>query len=378
MGAATASLLTNLFTNTDPNETEQQKQAKENLVDTLVAGIATATGSSSASTTVNAAQAEVENNWLATQQIVQAKKDWNACNGNALCQMKTAGKWAGVSFRQDVLTTTGVGKGLAQAGFTDLQGIAQFLADPTKGLTALYQIVSDPSMASAAGKQVIDSVKQQITQMQQALTEGGDANAQMLGENLGNLMWQVGSLVTGVGGAAKASVELAGAGIRLGSQMLDDMGMLGRASLGANKAESIAATLNNFYRDGASPELVKQAYSQAALSSTHNASSSEVVLGRYIAGSADSYDVIAQSRGATYFSMSDWNAVQGQMGAENMWNINKAFLDQQMVQGKSFVFTANPELAPAQSYTRMELNYLKSSGYDLSQGNGGYFYAIKK
>jgi filamentous hemagglutinin len=223
MGAATASLLTNLFTNTDPNETGQQKQAKENLVDTLVAGIATATGSSSASTTVNAAQAEVENNWLATQQIVQAKKDWNACNGNALCQLKTAGKWAGVSFRQDALTTTGVAKGLAQAGLTDLRGLAQFMSDPVTGLNGLAALVSDPQVRAALGAQVVASLQTQISQMQNSLTVGGDANAELLGKDLGNLIYQVASVGTVVYGGAKAGVALANAGIDVGVQTLAKM-----------------------------------------------------------------------------------------------------------------------------------------------------------
>jgi filamentous hemagglutinin len=220
LGAATASLLTNLFNNTGPNETEQQKQAKERLVDTLVAGIATATGSSSAATSVNAAQAEVENNWLATQQTVQAQKDLMACNGDALCQLKTAGQWAGVSLRQDALTTTGVAKGLAEAGLTDLQGLAQFMSDPIAGLNGLAALVSDPQVRDALGAQFATSLQTQISQMQTALTVGGDANAELLGKDLGNLIYQVASAGTVVYGGAKAGLALANAGIDVGVDVL--------------------------------------------------------------------------------------------------------------------------------------------------------------
>jgi filamentous hemagglutinin len=115
--------------------------------------------------------------------------------------------------------------------------------------------------------------------------------------------------------------------------------------------------LNNFYREGAPPDLIQKTYNAAAVNSTHNTSASEVILGRYIAGSADSYDEVAKARGATYFSMSDWNSVQGQLGKENMWEINKAFLDQQIAQGKSFVFTSNPASAPVGSYTNLEMTH---------------------
>jgi filamentous hemagglutinin len=141
--------------------------------------------------------------------------------------------------------------------------------------------------------------------------------------------------------------------------------------------QALATSLNNFYRDGASPALVQQTFNQAAVSSTHNATATEVVLGKYIKGSADSYEAVAQSRGATYFSMSDWSVVEGQLGADQMWNINKAFLDQQISQGKSFLFTGNPAAAPTGSFTQLEFFHLSNKGYDIVF-DGRFYRAIKK
>lgn len=152
----------------------------------------------------------------------------------------------------------------------------------------------------------------------------------------------------------------------------------GASVVGTAALAQEAAIINNYYRDGASPELLLQAFNQAAASSTHNADASVVVLGKYIAGSNDSYEAVAQAQGATYFSMSDWSAVRGQLGADQMWNINKAFLDQQMASGKSFIFTADPTLSPANSFTRQEYNYLVSSGYQVTQEKGGVFNATKQ
>lgn len=140
----------------------------------------------------------------------------------------------------------------------------------------------------------------------------------------------------------------------------------------------MTATINNVYRDGAAPELLQQAYNQAAFGSTHSASSVDVVCGKYVAGSPDSYEAVAQARGATYFSMSDWNAVQGQMGVENMWNINKAFLYQQMAAGKTFLFTANPATENPNSYASMEFDCLKGNGYGLTPDESGYYHATRK
>ncbi|KAF3999095.1 hypothetical protein [Glaciimonas immobilis] len=150
------------------------------------------------------------------------------------------------------------------------------------------------------------------------------------------------------------------------------------ATAGEAAAQKTAAQLNNFYRDGASPDVIKKTFEQGALSSTHNAGASEVILGKYVAGSNTSYDAIAKSRGATYFSMSDWGTVQGQLGAEKMWNINKSFLDQQMAKGKTFVFTADPTLARIDSFTRQEYVHLKKAGYQIQQTSGGFYRAVKK
>ncbi len=59
--------------------------------------------------------------------------------------------------------------------------------------------------------------------MSKAINEGGDANAEQLGKDLGGLLWQVGSVVTGAGGIAKGTVQLASAGIRLGSASAEAM-----------------------------------------------------------------------------------------------------------------------------------------------------------
>ncbi|WP_420482794.1 hemagglutinin repeat-containing protein [Burkholderia cepacia] len=66
MGAATSSLLSNLFTDS-PNETATEKQAKGNLISSIVAGVATA-GGLNAGTATTAGQTEVENNFLTQPQ----------------------------------------------------------------------------------------------------------------------------------------------------------------------------------------------------------------------------------------------------------------------------------------------------------------------
>lgn len=57
-----------------------------------------------------------------------------------------------------------------------------------------------------------------------------------------------------------------------------------------------------------------------------------------------------------------------------MWNINEQFLQQQMVQGKSFVLTHNPYQATG--YFAQEVDFLTRNGYKFVQ-NGSMWNAIK-
>jgi filamentous hemagglutinin len=135
---------------------------------------------------------------------------------------------------------------------------------------------------------------------------------------------------------------------------------------------------NNFNRDGADPTLMQQMLQTAADAATHNANAREVVLGRHVPGSATSYEKVAAARGATYFELDPaaWNNTANILGNDGMWEINKTFLDNQIQQGKSFVFVSNPGGFPVRSAARKEYDYLVSQGFTIVP-QGGMFHAIK-
>lgn len=90
-GAAASSVLTGLFSDPRPEDTAQDREAKRNLITSIVTGIASTTHTDAATAT-NAAIAAVDNNWLATQQVVQMKKDISAAKNN-LEMLKVIAKW---------------------------------------------------------------------------------------------------------------------------------------------------------------------------------------------------------------------------------------------------------------------------------------------
>lgn len=87
MGAATASLVTNLFAD-DGAPSQSEKEARSNLVGTLVAGMAAVANLDGVATATNAATAAADNNWLAHSEIValnKAKWDCMSKGGAQAC-----------------------------------------------------------------------------------------------------------------------------------------------------------------------------------------------------------------------------------------------------------------------------------------------------
>ena len=96
-----------------------------------------------------------------------------------------------------------------------------------------------------------------------------------------------------------------------------------------------------------------------AKSATKNADSDTVLLGKETPGS-DSYDVLAQQRGETYFRIDNWDEVTQTMSRDEIWDVNKSFLDQQWSAGKDFVFSHDPSKATG-AFAK-EVEHLKNLG----------------
>ncbi|VVN23721.1 hypothetical protein PS623_04421 [Pseudomonas fluorescens] len=164
----------------------------------------------------------MDNNWLATQQYVQARKELKEAEGR-IDELKVLAKWAYISKKQDLLTQSGVGQGLIKAGFDDISGLAQMLLHPIETVKAIGGLIDDPSVLAGYPEEFKQNIKAKVARIENALTVGGDANAEQLGYDIGELVWDVGGLVTGVGGVAKGSVKLATVGIKLSTEKLEQM-----------------------------------------------------------------------------------------------------------------------------------------------------------
>ncbi|WP_181007079.1 hemagglutinin repeat-containing protein [Pseudomonas syringae] len=226
-GAAASSLLTGLFSQSSPDESEEQREAKRNLIVSLVTGLAATSASIDPTAANTAAGAAVDNNWLATQQEAQARKEYEAAKG-LVAKAQVAGKWFAISGKQEILTRYGIGKGLAESSWGDITGLADFAMHPIDGLNGLSSLISDPEVRAQLGEDVANKFSARIDTIKNALEVGGDDNAVAMGQAMGELAWQIGTAVTGVGTAAKGVVGLAKAGIKVSSAELDKMADLAR------------------------------------------------------------------------------------------------------------------------------------------------------
>jgi filamentous hemagglutinin len=160
------------------------------------------------------------NNWLATQQKAQFEAE-KAAAKTPLDQLKVLAKWGAASFAQDELTKMGVGVGLVQSGVSDVKGLLDFLSDPVAGLNGLRLLVTDLNARQQLGDSLFGELDAKITRIQTALDVGGAQNAVQLGQDLGSLIYQVGTVVTGAGAAAKGGVALVNAAANVGTKVLE-------------------------------------------------------------------------------------------------------------------------------------------------------------
>ncbi|WP_308460530.1 hypothetical protein [Pseudomonas syringae] len=236
-GAAASSLLTGLFSQSSPDESEEQREAKRNLIVSLVTGLAATSASIDPTAANTAAGAAVDNNWLATQQEAQARKEYEAAKG-LVAKAQVAGKWLAISGKQEILTLYGIGKGLAESSWGDITGLADFAMHPINGLNGLSSLISDPEVRAQLGEDVANKFSARIDTIKNALEVGGDDNAEAMGKAMGELAWQIGTAVTGVGGAASGGVKLAKAGIKVGGEQLEKLAEAARLEKIA-KAEAV-------------------------------------------------------------------------------------------------------------------------------------------
>ncbi len=114
----------------------------------------------------------------------------------------------------------------------------------------------------------------------------------------------------------------------------------------------------------------------------NNIDSDTVMLGR-----TGTYDVIADSKGYTYFKMSDelWADLKRETrnNYDEIWKVNQQFIDEQLSLDKNILLSNNPYAGyyfsdGTKQFYQREIDYIISKGYTFETTNDGFWRAIKK
>ncbi|KGM19545.1 DUF769 domain-containing protein [Xylella fastidiosa] len=235
-GAAASSVLTGLFSDPRPEDTAQDREAKRNLITSIVTGIASTTHTDAATAT-HAAIAAVDNNWLAAKQYVQmVSEELEAAtekDKGRLEEEKVRAKWREISARQDKLTADGLLKGLKGPGSGNINGLGHLFLIRGEAFLRWGKFFTHPNFLVQFGERAVQELLNKVSRMSEALNVGGDQHAKQFGEDLGSVIADVGFALAAAG-TVKAGEILAEAGINLSKDVLEGM-----ATSKANKLSNV-------------------------------------------------------------------------------------------------------------------------------------------
>ena len=420
-GSAATVALNNLIGTDTTHMTAAQKQAYSNLIGTIVGGVTSAVGGDAGAAQL-ASKVEVENNFLYPTELKNMRAERRQCSAGtdkateASCLSKVETKYTRISTKHNVEMIDECNTRPTGGACTSMKSSATtYLNDSyikqlgwgwssSVALGQANQALDQQNWAriEAAGKRYKERAKlERQLGINQPRTnpptffqsEVGTATLAIVAAPaavvevglLAPLISEAAVLCTGL---CATTATLLGPMMDVQSLATDDVPLgfgvgsrLTQAEVRAARAEATAVRIeNNFYADSSSTNPFFERVEVLANRSTHNSSSDIVVLGKYVPNSSQSYEQVAKAQGATYFEMpgTSWDDAVNQLGADNMWSVNKQFLDNQIQQGKQFVFTVDPrKINDPKIFTYKEYDYLKSKGYSLTQYDGVYR-AIKK
>ena len=166
---------------------------------TIAGAAALTTGTSNVANAISAATASTENNYLGKVQREQEKSDLGACQAkrDLACIVGVLTKYHQISTSQDKALVTGLFEGAGDNLWGIGSGLWNLVTHIPETLGQLKQIFADPKQAVAQfGQGVVDEYNTTIQDYNNASTNGGDANSEKFGKDLGNLLVQLATIGT--------------------------------------------------------------------------------------------------------------------------------------------------------------------------------------
>lgn len=211
VGALSSVVLNKLLDSTREDATKQlsaeERQARLDLVGSIVAGIAAAVDPSAAGTALTGATIEAENNYLSEQQKAQRNQEIQECQ-SWVCAATVEVKWAAIDAGQDASFYSGVVAGVPAGLYDAVLGIAKAAASPLETYAALKSLFESGDVLDTVPEAIKQSYIERITRMEQEYQRAGAGGSFNAGVEGGKLIFDVASLVGGGAGLAKAGANL--------------------------------------------------------------------------------------------------------------------------------------------------------------------------
>ena len=178
----------------------------------------------------------------------------------------------------------------------------------------------------------------------------------------------------GAAGGVGAAAKTVGAGVKSAASWVGAKATAAGTAIATQgkKIAEGAKQIGSKIVDGAKHfyNTVSGTYNKLAQTGTVNNQYSKVTLGKYQGDALTSYQKVAENNHSTDFQLNNWDTVMNRVGPNNMWNINKSFLQQQYNAGKEFVLSHSPSSARRGSYFEKEIEWLTNKGFSFIEDSG--------
>ncbi|AIL32247.1 two-partner secretion domain-containing protein [Basilea psittacipulmonis] len=194
-------------------ESEKEKVATfSQMASGLVGGIV---GDSTSNAIVSSeiGKRAVENNYLSDAQQAQYEAELKKCE-NFWCKFKTELYWTGVSAGQNAAFGAGVLAAVPKELADTIKDVFELVTNPSQVYDAFQFLFSQENIAAT----LINSLKQdfinRIEILKSEYEKAGAKGAYNAGKELGGIIIEIGSAISGVGGITKTSVKIISTGIK--------------------------------------------------------------------------------------------------------------------------------------------------------------------
>ncbi|WP_208000046.1 DUF637 domain-containing protein, partial [Bartonella saheliensis] len=173
----------------------------------IAGGFAAALAGGDVNTGADAAGNAAENNYLSSAQIAQMDKELKECP-DLLCQAEVSAKWSAISTGQNLSLLAGMVAGVPAELYDTVDGFVQIGLHPKETLKALNDLLNSGEVWATIGRTLGQSYVDRINKLAEEYERAGAGGSFKAGVELGKLLTDIASLMTGIVGAAKGGVKL--------------------------------------------------------------------------------------------------------------------------------------------------------------------------